>query len=328
MTPLLLDPVLVPKPWGGRRLADLGVELPDDGATYGEAWIVADLDPDDTSQPDPASRVRTGPHAGQRLADLVATDRDDLLGAVADVGGRFPLLVKLLDAREHLSVQVHPPAAVLADHPRARLKTESWVVLDAEPDAELFLGLVETAGRDDVRAALGTPNLVPLLQRVPARAGDVFHVPAGLVHALGAGVVVAEVQTPSDTTWRLYDWVAELDRPVRELHLDTGWDAITASWETNTTPVRPRTGTPRLLDTSHYTVDRLALAAGTELPPAAPDDPDRPRIVQVLDGTLTIGGTALGRGAAVLLPAHDGDPPSACAGPTTVLVIAPTVAAA
>nr|WP_274387430.1 type I phosphomannose isomerase catalytic subunit [Salsipaludibacter albus] len=321
---MLLDPVLVAKPWGGRRLAGLGVDLPADGRTYGEAWVVADLDPADTVQPDPASRVRSGPWASRRLSDLVAEDRESLLGDVPDHDGRFPLLVKLLDAREHLSVQVHPPAAVLDDHPSARLKTESWVVLEADPGAELFLGLADDVTHDQVRDALGTPALVDLLRRVPAHAGEVFHVPAGLVHALGAGVVVAEVQTPSDTTWRLYDWVAELDRPERELHLDAGWDAIAAAWEVNTTPVVPETGRPRLLDTAHYVVDRLDLATDQPLP--EPDDDRRPRVVMVLEGGLGWGRERLGPGGVVLVPPgptgpHDSRPRATT--DTTVLVVVP-----
>jgi mannose-6-phosphate isomerase len=234
-------------------------------------------------------------------------------------------LVKLLDARQHLSVQVHPPAAVLGAHPTARLKTESWVVMEAEPGAELFLGLVDHVTRDQVRDALGTPDLVRLLRRIPATPGDVFHVPAGLVHALGAGVVVAEVQTPSDTTWRLYDWTAEYDRGPRPLHLAQGWDAIAASWATNTGPIRPRTGAPRLLSTSHYTVDRHRIEARAKVPPMPDEDGKRPRILQVLDGVLSAADGRLGRGEVVVLPADDVAPPVPAVEATTVLVIAPTV---
>lgn len=320
MIPLRLDPVVVAKPWGGRHLAGLGVELPPEG-TFGEAWVVADLDPDDTDQPDPASRVRSGPHAGRRLAEVVAEDPDGLLGSAASHHGRFPLLVKLLDAREHLSVQVHPPAAVLDDHPDARLKTESWVVVDADPDAHLFLGFAPDVHRDQVRRALGTPDLVNLLRRIPARPGDVFHVPAGLVHALGAGVVVAEVQTPSDTTWRLYDWTDEYDRPERALHLDPGWQAIDASWDANTGPVRPETGTPRVLDTDHYAVDRHQLAPAVALPVTGDDD--RPRVVQVLAGSIDVGDHRLGPGEVVLWPARTDAPAPRAVEASTVLVTTP-----
>lgn len=318
MTPLLLDPVLVAKPWGGRRLADLGADLPEHG-TWGEAWVVADLDPADTPQPDPTSRIRTGEHAGRSLADVIAADHDGLLGAAADVGGRFPLLVKVLDAREHLSVQVHPPASLLATHPSARLKTESWVVVAADDDAQLFLGLADGVTRDQVRDALGTPALVPLLRAIPARVGDVFHVPAGMVHALGAGVGVAEVQTPSDTTWRLYDWTREYGREPRDLHPGPGWEAIDATWAVNTAAPEPAPSTGRLVTTEHYTIDRLALDAGREVPTSA----GLPAVVMVLAGRVGVSGAVLGRGEVVVVPArHDGDLPVADGG-ADVLVVTP-----
>lgn len=319
MRPLLLDPVLVPKPWGGRRLADLGADLPADG-TWGEAWLVADLDPAATVQPDPASRVRGGPDDGCSLADLVARRRADLLGPVADHDGRFPLLVKLLDAREHLSVQVHPPASLVDRFPGARLKTESWVVVRAEPDAVLFLGLADGATPDRVRAALGTGDLVPLLRRVPARAGDVVHVPAGMVHALGAGVVVAEVQTPSDTTWRLWDWVDEYDREARELHAEPGWATIEATWEANTTPPRATSSQGRLVTTDHYTIDRLAVTDTEAVDP----DPGRPVVLLVLGGELAVGDDVVGAGEVVLLPADRSGPTPRAVGATEVLATSPT----
>ncbi len=318
MRPLLLDPVLVRKPWGGRRLADLGADLPDDG-TWGEAWVVADLDPADTPQPDPASRVRHGEYARRSLAQVIAADREGFLGTAADVGGRFPLLVKVLDAREPLSVQVHPPASLLTTHPAARLKTESWVVVAAADGAELFLGLEDDVTRDRVRAALGTPDLVPLLRRIPARVGDVFHVPAGMVHALGAGVVVAEVQTPSDTTWRLYDWTEEYGREPRDLHTGPGWETIDATWAVNTTLPEPAPSTGRLVSTEHYTIDRVALGAGDGVATEA----GLVAVVMVLAGALDVDGVAIGPGQVVVVPARpEGDRPVADTS-AEVLVLTP-----
>lgn len=317
MRPLLLDPVLVPKPWGGRRLADLGADLPDDG-TWGEAWVVADLDPKDTPQPDPASRVRTGPHTGRTLTDLVASHGEELLGTATATGGRFPLLVKTLDARQHLSVQVHPPAALLGAHPTARLKTESWVVVAADEGSVLYLGLADDATPDQVRDALGTAALVPLLRPVPAQVGDVVHVPAGLVHALGAGVAVAEVQTPSDTTWRLWDWTDRYDRPTRDLHVGPGWEAIAATWDTNVSPPPTTAADGRLVTTDHYTIDRQRVDA---------DDvvyglDGRVTVVMMLDAHLDVDGTSIGPGEVVLLPAvTEGHPVATTAG--DVLVVTP-----
>jgi mannose-6-phosphate isomerase len=302
VTPLHLEPVLVPKPWGGRRLAALGRRLPP-GVDVGESWDVADLDPGDTPVRDPASRVVAGPHAGRVLTELVREFPRDLLGTAAPTAaGRFPLLVKHLDAREHLSVQVHPPAAVVPRFPGARLKTESWVVVAAEPGAELFLGVADGVGPDDVEKAAGTPDLVPMLRRVPARVGDVHHLPAGLVHALGAGVLVAEPQTPSDTTFRLYDWTAEYGRAPRALHLDESLVCLRAEWEVNVSPPPPVAGDGVVVDTEHYVVSRTTSGAGG--PVAVPARPAG-RVVVVIRGRLSgdAVATPLGPGQVVVLPA-------------------------
>lgn len=304
--PLHLEPRLVAKPWGGRRLARLGRDLPDDGH-YGESWEVADLPDDATPVPDAGSRVASGPLVGATLAQLVATHRTQLLGPVAPTaGGRFPLLVKLLDAREHLSVQVHPPAAWVAEHPQHALKTESWLVVDALDGAELLLGLADEVTDTELADAIGTPAMVPLLRRVPARAGDVFHLPAGTIHALGAGCLVAEVQTPSDTTFRLYDWTDELGREPRELHLDEGLACVRLGWSDNTGPPQQPAGDGTLVDTDHYAIRRhrpdtdgpLALHAGL------------PRVLMAIAGAVDGDGFAqpLGPGGVVLLPAaHAGE---------------------
>lgn len=300
--PLALIPRLVEKPWGGRRLADLGRDLPD-GQLVGESWDVADLDPGGTSVPDPVSRVASGPHAGRTLAELIATEPEQLLGRTrATAGGRFPLLVKHLDAREHLSVQVHPSDAVLADQPGTHLKTESWVVVHAEPGAELMLGVVDGVAPDDVEAAFGTPDLVPMIRRVPAQVGDVHHVPAGLLHALGAGIVVAEVQTPSDTTYRLYDWTGEYGRAPRELHRERAMQCLRAEWEVNAHPPAAAAGDGLLVDTAHYRISRSRAAVAVEV-----DVPtrDHPRVVIGIAGLLGAGvlPAALGPAGVVLLPA-------------------------
>lgn len=300
--PLLLSPRLVEKPWGGRRLADLGRDLPAD-ASIGESWDVADLDATSTGVSDPVSPVSHGPHAGATLTELIATHAEDLLGRTAPTAaGRFPLLVKHLDAREHLSVQVHPSADVLERLPGARLKTESWVVVHADPGAELMLGLQPDVTPERFEAAFGTPAIVPMLRRVPAQAGDVHHVPAGLLHALGAGVVVAEPQTPSDTTYRLYDWTEEYGRSPRELHREEAMLCLRARWHVNLAPPEPLRGDGVLVDTEHYRISRTSTTDATAVPV-----PPRgsPRVVIVVTGWLEAEGLPrpLGAGGVVLLPA-------------------------
>lgn len=311
---LRLDPVLVDKPWGGRALVDLGRVLPD-GARIGEAWDVADLAAEQTPVPDPVSRVVGGPHDGRSLGDLVATHRNWLLGEVAPTDdGRFPLLVKLLDAREHLSVQVHPTPSTVG--PGEHLKTESWVVLHAEPGATIFVGLREGTTRDAFVAAAGTPGIVDLLRPVEVAVGDVVHLPTGTVHALGAGVVVAEVQTPSDTTYRFHDWTELYGRAPRQLHVASATLAALDAWEHNVGPVvRPR-GDGVLVDEEAYRLTRVRLDAGGR----TSDDAAVPVVVVVLEGTPTLDGEPLARGAVRLVPAGEG---WTLAGPGRCLLASP-----
>ena len=141
--------------------------LPGDVA-IGESWDLADLDPEMTPVPDPISRVMGGPLAGRSLREVVAGSAAELLGPDRAEARRFPLLIKHLDARERLSVQVHPPAEQVARHPGIHLKTESWVVIAAEPGSGLYLGVLPGVTVDDVERALGTPELIGLLGWVPA----------------------------------------------------------------------------------------------------------------------------------------------------------------
>lgn len=221
-SPLTFRPILMPKVWGGCRLAALGKSLPD--GPIGESWELADLGATAASGGGGQavrSPIATGPLAGQTLHDALTAWGPALLGgATPSSEGNFPLLVKYLDAREHLSVQVHPDAAYAAAHPGANLKTESWYIVAAEPGAELFIGLQPGTTRDDLARAIADGTVPRIMRSRPAVPGECHTLPSGTVHALGAGVLVAEVQTPSDTTYRLYDWTREYDRPVRELHIE------------------------------------------------------------------------------------------------------------
>lgn len=212
--PLIFQPLFKPKPWGGRKLAELYHKpLPPD-ELIGESWELVSL-------PGNESRVRDGPLAGHTLTELVEDWGPALYGDAELINGRFPLLIKLLDARENLSVQVHPnPAAGRQPAPND-IKHEAWYVLHAEPAAELFIGLNPGVTVDEVAAAANSARIAGLLRRWPASPGDCFYLPSGVPHALGAGLVVAEVQTPSDTTYRLYDWGrVSKGGPVRKLDLD------------------------------------------------------------------------------------------------------------
>ena len=280
------------KPWGGRRLAQFGLNLPDDFAV-GEALVTAG-----------EAIVSGGSDAGRTLGELVLGDAALLgpLGAVA-VGGRpiFPLLVKLIDATENLSVQVHPDDAAAALLDRLG-KTEAWYVLAADPGARMFLGvrpgvsveqLEEASRRKDGSAAA-------LLRVVPAEVGTTVLIPAGTVHALGAGVVVYEVQQPSDVTFRLDDWGrVDAQGRSRELHLEQGL-AVTRPelLPELIAPVELRSvaGRRHLLAACRYfALERIALCAGERVPIGAPSSP---AVVTLLRGAGTLAG---GGGAASLV---------------------------
>jgi len=219
--PIVLGPLLKHRVWGGTRICPF-LNLPDPPTPIGEAWLVADLP---RSIPDGASPIVAGHGTGSTLKDVMATERDLVLGrATASPSGDFPLLVKLLDADEPLSVQVHPNAAYAQVHPDCFMKSEAWLVLDARPDATLYRGI-----RREVDAATFTRHLqeggvIDDLMREPVRRGQTYWLPSGICHALGAGTMVAEYQTPSDTTFRVFDW--DRNDPKRPLHLDQAMECI------------------------------------------------------------------------------------------------------
>lgn len=299
--PLTFEPVLVEKPWGGRRLEKLGRQLPD-GVLVGESWDVADLD-SVSSILQQTGDAPAGCGAGATtLRDLVATHGEQLLGQVPPTSwGGFPLLVKHLDAGQHLSVQVHPPQVVAARYAGAHAKSEAWVVVEAEPGAELFLGVREGVELDQIEHAFGTPAIVELLRSRPARVGDVHDIPAGLLHALSAGVVVAEPQAPSDTTYRLYDWTQEYDRAPRELHRDEAMASLEAEWSLNLDPPPVRTGEGVLVRSDAFTLSRSAVSGPATI---RVQRRSGPRTIIVLTGEIGMpGGRHLGSGRVAVLPA-------------------------
>lgn len=220
--PLVFEPIFKPRIWGGRRLEQLlGKELPA-GAVIGESWELADLETDQ-------SIVSRGPARGRTIRELLGQWGTGLTGEAPLFEGRFPLLIKYLDACQDLSVQVHPDAATAARlGGNVRVKNEAWYVMDAEPGSCIYRGLKPGVTADDFRAAVSAGACVDTLECIPVRPGQCYYLPSGIVHALGAGVVVAEVQTPSDITYRLFDWNrvdAQTGKP-RELHVEQGLACI------------------------------------------------------------------------------------------------------
>jgi mannose-6-phosphate isomerase len=216
--------------WGGRQLGEvLGKSLPTD-SSYGEAWEISD-------HPAHASVVAAGPYKGQTLRQLMESHSAALLGEACARHSRFPWLVKLLDASDWLSVQVHPnDADVTRLWPGEGGKTEAWFVLAAAPSSRIYAGLLPGIDEEGLRKALREGTVGDCLHQFSPRPGDCIFLPAGTVHAVGGGVLMAEVQQTSDATFRLFDWNRrEANGKMRQLHIEEALACI--DW--NSGPIQP-----------------------------------------------------------------------------------------
>ena len=210
--PLVFHPILKERIWGGRELERLYQKPLPPGKPIGESWEISD-------RPGDASVIANGPLAGKDLRWLMENLSAELLGSARAAGTPFPLLVKILDARDKLSLQVHPPAAMAAQL-KGEPKTEMWYITDATPEADLFVGLKRGVRREEFERRLADGTVAECFQRLPVKAGDVMFLPSGRVHAIGAGNVIFEIQQNSDTTYRVFDWNrVGLDGKPRELHV-------------------------------------------------------------------------------------------------------------
>ncbi len=228
--PLRFEPFLRPMVWGGRRLGEvLGKPLPTRDA-YGESWEISD-------HALHHSVVAAGPATGQTLRHLMEHERKALLGTAAAEHGVFPWLVKFLDAHDWLSVQVHPDEeAALRLWPGEGAKTETWFVLAADSGSRIYAGLVPGIDKKRLRAALRAGTVAKCLHHFEPRAGDCVFLPAGTVHAVGGGVLMAELQQTSDATFRLFDWNRrDAQGKTRTLHVEEALACI--DWERG--PVEP-----------------------------------------------------------------------------------------
>ena len=211
--PLTFQPIFKERVWGGRELERLyGKNLPPD-RPIGESWEISD-------RPGDVSVIANGPLAGKDLRWLMENHGAEVLGETRPTAaGQFPLLCKILDARDKLSLQVHPPAARAAEL-GGEPKTEMWFIAQAAPGAELYVGLKHGVTRPAFEQKIQSGDVAECFHRVPVRAGDAMFLPSGRVHAIGAGLVIFEIQQNSDTTYRVFDWNRPgLDGRPRELHV-------------------------------------------------------------------------------------------------------------
>ena len=315
--PLTFHPIFKERVWGGRNLARLYHKpLPPD-VPVGESWEISD-------RPGDASVVAEGPLAGKDLHWLMENHRPELLGATPPAHGRFPLLIKILDAQEILSLQVHPPAdkaAALGGEP----KTEMWYIADAAPDAMLYAGLKRGATRAEFERRLQAGTVAECIHRIKVQRGDAIFLPSGRVHALGAGLVLFEIQQNSDTTYRVFDWNrVGLDGKPRALHIQQSLasidfndfePALLRRYATGTGPVKARP----LVSDPLFKVEAYEADGGATLPL----QPKRLQIVAVLTGQVRVGeaeGTiALSAGQFCLVPACLAQAVVQAATPTTFL---------
>lgn len=288
--------------WGGRRLGEVLNKTIGDGNDYAESWEVVDHGDDQSVVCSPADSEFVGLSLNQIVHDHGA----ELFGSTSPYN-QFPLLIKFLDASDRLSVQVHPDDELARTFdPTENGKTEAWVILDAEPGAKLYAGLKAGVTEVDLRTALDRETVEELLHTIEVHAGDCLFIPAGTVHAIGEGVLLAEVQQSSDMTFRLYDWARlGTDGQPRPLHIEesiraTDWEqgpvglvqpnSIASDWE-------------RLVECPFFTIDRRRVVHRLEL-----DSVNQARVLIGLNGEGEVrfdaGSLPFGLGKTVLVPAN------------------------
>jgi mannose-6-phosphate isomerase len=251
--PLRFEPIFKSMPWGGRRLPELVNRPAPDDEPVGEAWTLSDVD-------ESVSVVAEGEHAGKTLRALLAADPVGILGGATAPLGRFPLLLKFIDARRELSVQVHPNDAQAAAKKHAcGGKTEAWVVLDANPaTSRVYSGFRPGTTADTFKAALAAKTVPDTLHAFTPVRGDGVFLEAGTVHAIGADILIFEVQQTSDITYRLYDWdrIDPKTGKLRDLHIDDG--LACANFAAG--PCHPIRGSEALVRCPYFTLDRVTSA--------------------------------------------------------------------
>lgn len=252
--PLKFSPILKDKIWGGTKLKAL-FNKPATSDHLGESWELSGYEGDE-------SVVTNGFLAGNNLAELLEVYMGDLVGdrVFERYGHTFPLLFKLIDANDNLSIQVHPNDETARARHDSLGKTEMWYVVDADPGAELIIGFAHDSSKEEYSQAVERGEVERLLQHVPVQRGDVFFIPAGLVHAIGRGVVVAEIQESSDITYRIYDYKRkDADGHERELHVAQALDVINfAASRQPKTPYEPKLNEPvTLVSCDYFTTNTL-----------------------------------------------------------------------
>src|SRR6059058_588036 len=286
-SPLTFNPLFQERIWGGSKLAELfGKKIPPN-KRIGESWEIVD-------RPEAQSIVRDGPLSGRSLHDLWVNFREEIFGRAA-AAPRFPLLIKLLDAQEKLSLQVHPPPEI-AESLGGEAKTEFWYVVAAEPNAEIFVGLRKSMTRDQFEDALESGTVADCVHAIRMKNGAAMLLPSGRFHAIGAGNLLVEVQQNSDTTYRVFDWNRVDDQgESRQLHVDQALQCIDFN-DVAPEPIAPRG--ELLVQHELFEVQKWSVDAQRAVAPLG-----QFAIVLCLTGALRCAGVDFTRGEFFLLPA-------------------------
>jgi mannose-6-phosphate isomerase len=291
MEPIRFLPLYMQRVWGGRELERVyGRTLPDADQPYGESWEVVD-------RPGEQSVVDGGPFGGKTLHELWTRHRKKVFGTGLPESARFPILIKILDARDDLSIQVHPPQH-LAKQLGGEPKTEMWYIADRTPGSKLYVGLKNGVTRTDFEHAVADGTVADLVHSVSPSPGDSIFIPSGRLHAIGAGFLIHEIQQNSDTTYRVFDWNrVGLDGKPRDLHVEQSLASIDFA---DFTPTMDAPDGRTLAACEFFRTDRVEISAGADI---GNPDPNRFSILSVVDGVLaTASGRTFGKGSFLLLP--------------------------
>ena len=219
--PIKFTPILKDRLWGGEKLGSV-LGKPIEGDSVGESWELSGV-------PGDVSVVANGPYAGKTLEDLIRDHPEELLGSevLRRFGTEFPILIKFIDAREDLSIQLHPGDKLAKQRHNSFGKTEMWYIMDADPGSELIIGFNRDVDREEYQAALKEGRLLDMLHYEPVGEGDSFFINSGKIHAIGGGILLAEIQQSSDVTYRVYDFNRrDAEGNARELHTDLALEAM------------------------------------------------------------------------------------------------------
>ena len=293
--PMFMEPIFKETVWGGEKIRTVfGKDIPSEHT--GESWEAA-------AHANGHSRIRSGYMAGKTLQEAVIEAPEVIMGTevAAQFGTHFPLLIKIIDANDNLSVQVHPndEMAHLLEGPQEDGKTEMWVVLEAKPGAKLIYGFKEDITKEQFASAIEAQKLEELVNWIPVKKGDTFFIPAGMLHAIGAGILIAEIQQNSDTTYRVYDFGRlGLDGKPRELHTEKAQQVTNLKSSLGKELADIDAG----VCCEYFKTYRRVLSGQAEINV----DPAHFQILMVLEGSGCINGATFKMGDTILLPAAMG----------------------